>query len=70
VRMTIGNVEKDVERVHIKMAGEPWGESLLEDGHVIRIRTIVTGVYRVVGEFDPLGKPLYHVQSHTIFSVD
>lgn len=70
MKLIVNGVEKEVERVHVKMAGEPWAEVLLEDGTVIRMRTIVTGVYRVLGEQAPDGRPLYQVQSTTIMAVD
>lgn len=70
MKLQVGGVEKDVERVHVKMAGEPWGEVLLEDNHVLRVRTIVTGVYRVVGELDPMGRPVYHVEYQTIVKAE
>ena len=69
MKIKFGDVEKTVERVQITQAGEPWSEHLLEDGHVLRMRTIVTAVYRVVGELTPLGRPIYHVEHNTVMDV-
>lgn len=70
MKLLINGIEKEVERVAVVKSGEPWAELLLEDGSVIRMRTIVTGVYRVLGETAPDGRPLYQVQSTTIMAVD
>lgn len=56
--MMINGVEREVERVHVVSAGEPWGEVLLEDGTVIRMRLCVLSVHRVLGETAPDGAPL------------
>jgi len=40
--LKINGVDREVERVRIVSASEPWSEHLLEDSHVIRVRTIVT----------------------------
>jgi hypothetical protein len=70
MKMVVNGVEKEVERVRIVNSGEPWGEHLLEDGHVLRVRLIVTAAFKVVGETDPAGNPLYNIQTQMAVSVE
>ena len=67
--MMINGVEREVERVEVVSSGEPWGEVLLRDGTVIRMRLCVLSVYRVLGETAPDGAPVYQVQSSNLMSV-
>ena len=70
MKMLINGVEKEVERIPVKMAAEPWGESLLDNGDIIRIRVIITAIYRVVDELGVDGKPIYQIQSQTVVAVN
>jgi hypothetical protein len=69
VKILVNGQEKEAERVPVCQAGEPWGESLLADGTLIRSRLLILGVYRIVGEFNALGVPMYQVESTTIVNV-
>lgn len=60
---------KHVSDIPFESLNESWSEYTLSDGSVIRIRTVVTGVIRVQGEYDDQGRPLYLVQSQNIMSV-
>jgi len=70
VKMVVNGVEKEVERVRITSSNEPWGEHLLEDGRVLRVRLIVTAAFKVIGETDPMGNPLYNIQTQMAVSVE
>lgn len=48
------------------IVGEDWNEYELEDGSVIRTKTVITKVLRLDGYFDPYGNPVYVVQSQMI----
>lgn len=50
------------------IVGDEWNEYELEDGSVIRTRTIITKVLRLDGYFDPYGNPIYVVQSQMVVS--
>ena len=42
---------------------EPWATYELEDGSIVKVRSTVTGVARLDGEFDGHGNPVYSIQS-------
>lgn len=48
------------------IVGDDWNEYELEDGSVIRTKTVITKVLRLDGYFDPYGNPIYVVLSQMI----
>jgi hypothetical protein len=63
----VGEVEATV--VGYRSGGENWNEYLADDGTVIRLKVVVTDVYRVDGEYDAEGNPIYVVRSNNVMSV-
>jgi hypothetical protein len=59
----------DVVELGYRPEGEYWNEYLLDDGTVLRFKGVVTGVFRVEGQYDPEGNPMYAVRSNNIVSV-
>lgn len=49
--------------VDITQQTEQWNEYLLADGSVIRVKTVVTKIYRAEGKYDDEGNPLYITRS-------
>lgn len=49
--------------------GEPFAEYHLEDGRVLRVKTVVTKVFRsqLIGQD---GLPIYSIQSTPVMAVD
>jgi hypothetical protein len=47
---------------------EEWNEYSLRDGSTIKVKTVVTNVIRLNGEYDPQGDPVYLIKSgnHTV----
>lgn len=41
----------------------------LVDGSVIRLKTVITEILKLEGEFDPEGTPIYAIKSTNIISV-
>jgi hypothetical protein len=60
----------EVEQIPFRSGQENWNEYLLEDGTVIRLKTVVTDVQRGVGLYDPEGNPMYFVKTANIVNVD
>ena len=48
---------------------EHWNEYLLTDGSVIRLKTVVTDILKVVGKFDAEGNPVYVVKAANVVAV-
>ena len=49
---------------------ENWNQYILDDGSVVKSKTVVTEIYRIEDFFDPEGNPVYYVKSTNILSVN
>ena len=54
------------DSVDLITENETWNEYTLSDGTVLRMKTIVTEVWKIRGETDNDGKPIYVVRSNNI----
>lgn len=61
--------EVDVTAVGYRSGGENWNEYLADDGTVIRLKPVVTSIFRVDGQYDAEGNPVYVVKSTNVMSV-
>lgn len=59
----------DVTEVGFRSTGEYWNEYLLDDGTVARIKLVVANVFRVDGQTDNKGQPVYMIESTNITSI-
>ena len=57
---------KDAEMIDIMETKEPWSEVTLGDGSVVRNKVVISEVWRIVGEYNPEGDPLYVVKAQVI----
>jgi len=55
--------------IYINSSSEHWSEYLLDDGSTIRAKFIATKVFRVDGEYDIDGNPVYIVRSTNVVTV-
>ena len=64
--------QREVEgtQVDFESVAEPWASYKLSDGSMLKVRTIVTAVLRLEGEYDAAGNPIYTVSSQTIVQVN
>jgi len=62
---------REVEAVEVDFDGEsePWSTYKLSDGTTLKVRTTVTGVFRLDGEHDQMGNPVYNVSHTTLIRV-
>ena len=56
--------------VRIEDSTERWSDVSLEDGSILRIKPVVTGVIRLENKYDAAGSPVYVVQSTNVLAVD
>lgn len=49
---------------------EDWNVYKLEDGTTLKMKTVMTEVVRIDGEYDPSGEPIYTVKSSNILNAD
>jgi hypothetical protein len=65
-KLSLGNREVEVTELDIvKRSGEGLAEYILEDGSVIRVANVAAVVYRMDGQSDGEGNPLYIVKLGT-----
>ncbi len=69
-KVNLGGQMRDAEQVPVQSSEERWNQYLLEDGTVLKMKIVVTEVYRVDGIYDQDGNPVYHVKSTNVASAD
>ena len=52
-----------------RSSGEHWNEHLLDDGTVVRVKLIVTNIYRVDDGYNDKGEPVYMIESNNVVSI-
>ncbi len=62
--------EFDAETVEAVNASECWNEYNLEDGTSLRVKLVLTAIYRIIGQFDAVGNPAYLVLTQNVTSVN
>ena len=60
---------KDVEMVDITDSKESWSEYYLSDGTSLRMKVVMTEVWRVIDEYDQEGNPIYITKSANVLTV-
>ena len=69
VRLPNGN-EVEATNVDFTTIKEDWNEYKLDDGTVLKFKTVVSSIIRTE-EYDPMtGDPIYHVRSTNILRVN
>jgi hypothetical protein len=61
---------KDAELIEVRQSNELWNDYLLSDGTALKMKTIVSEVWRIVGEYDNEGNPIYFVRSTNILNIN
>ncbi len=61
--------EVESEQVDFEVIREDWNEYRLEDGTVLKFKTIVTDIIRTEDHDPTTGNPIYHVRSTNILRV-
>ena len=55
--------------VGVAESTERWTEIKLEDGSVIRLKSVIVGALRVDGQYDAEGNPVYSLKVNPVMSV-
>ncbi len=66
-RINFGGKDVEATQVGFKVIKEEWNEYQADDGTVIRLKVIVTEVYRL-DEYDQDFKPIYVIKSSNVLS--
>ncbi len=70
VKINFNGQQVDADSVDATQASERWNEYLLDDGTILKLKLVVTNIYRVDGQYDPEGNPLYVVHSTNVVSAN
>jgi hypothetical protein len=70
IRFPAGGPEKDAQLIDIQQSNEHWNNYLLGDGTVLKMKLVATEVWRIEGEWDPEGNPIYVVKSSNVVTVN
>jgi len=62
-KIPFGKEEVEAWDVPIEESTERWSELKLEDGAVLRVKVVVSNVFRVAGRKDDQGNPIYAIKS-------
>jgi hypothetical protein len=68
-KITYQNRLVEATEVQFQAPSEHWNEYLVDDGSVIKLKTVTSEVLRIEGEYDPEGNPIYLVKSTNIVTV-
>ena len=69
VMINMGGRQVQATPVDVNQSGERWNEYFLEDGTVLKMKLVLKKVFKVDGEFDEEGNPVYVMQSTNVTSV-
>lgn len=67
-KVNVNGKLRDAEVVDVVESARPWADFLLADGTRLRMNVVVDTVYRLVGEFDARGNPIYYTNARTVAS--
>jgi hypothetical protein len=70
VRVSLpGGEVGDGTEVQALRSNEPWAEFILDDGAVIKVRTLLVSAVRLHGKYDADGNPVYVLKTTPAISV-
>lgn len=62
--------EHEAEPIGFRTSGEHFNEYLLDDGVILRVKLVLTDVWKAKEAYDSYGDPLYLVVQSPIVAVD
>ncbi|MBI3995601.1 MAG: hypothetical protein HY349_06470 [Nitrospirae bacterium] len=69
-RLNLGGEEVWGDLVPVQQVQEGWSQYLLTDGSIVKMKIVVTDVFRVDNKYDAEGNPIYYVKSTNVVSVN
>ena len=70
VKLNLGGKTMDVVQLEHKILEEPWSIYKLEDGNVIKVKLVITGIYRLPSTDPVTGLPQFVVSSSNVMAVE
>ena len=59
----------DAVEVVVSESNERWTDVKLEDGSSLRLKSVILGVARIEGQYDPEGNPQYIIKANQVMTV-
>ena len=70
IMMNIGDKAVEAESMSFKASEEPWTIYKLDDGSVIKLRPVVSGIFKLPGQDPVTGLPQFLIRSSNVVSVE
>ena len=70
IKINFNGQQVDAQSVDVTQSSEKWNEHLLDDGTILKLKAVLTNVYRVDGQYDAEGNPVYMIQSTNVISAN
>jgi hypothetical protein len=70
VKMNLGGNVVEAESIAVSHAEEPWSTYRLDDGSVIKLKLVVSDVFKLPQPDPVTGLPQYLVRSSNVLSVE
>ena len=68
VKINFAGQEVEASAIEVTQSSEQWNEYLLDDGTILKAKLVATNIYRVEGQYDGEGNPVYVIQSTNVVS--
>lgn len=66
MKLTINNEVCEAVRFRVVSSEEVTSSYLLDDGTVVKVRCLLTGIWKLTGKQDVNGNPAYHLNWHVV----
>ena len=70
IQVQPGQPPKEAELIEVTSTNEQWSTYLLSDGTLLKLKAVVTEVWRVIDEYDNDGNPQYVTKSGNLLVVN
>ncbi|MGH7961715.1 MAG: hypothetical protein ACRERD_07780 [Candidatus Binatia bacterium] len=70
VKLNLGNQSVDADRMGFKPIEENWSVYKLEDGTIVKLKLVVSDVFKLPGADPVTGEPQLIVRSSNVMSVE
>ncbi len=70
VKIPFQGQEHEAVLVEANQSNEYWNQYLLDDGSVLKLKAVVTNIYRLLGAYNDTGEPIYVIKSGNIVTAN
>ena len=70
IKINFNGQQVDADAIDVNQSNERWNEYLLEDGTILKLKAVLTNVYRIDGQYDAEVNPMYILQSTNVITAN